>query len=257
MTEPAEPPRDWRRVGLVRPPSDAGAGTLPEQIAARISELIDAGDLAPGARLPSERELARIFGVSRLAVREAEHRLEARGLVVVRRGAGSFVSAVVARDAPAAVPQAPAGVDLDELEAVRMVLEPTAAEWAAQRADAPSIRVLNRIADQFEGAAEDDQPRYDLLAAADVELHLELARCAENTLLAYFVEQLQTGYRLRLEWSLRRPGRLAQTAAEHRAIVDAVTAGDPDAARAAMQAHLAAAMDSFRAAAVGDGNPVD
>lgn len=224
------------------------AATLPERIEQRIGALIESRTLEPGARLPSERELARLFGVSRLAVREAAHRLEARGLVVVRRGSGSFVAAPTA-PAEADDLQAPIGaVDVDELADVRLLLEPAAADWAARRADRTSVAVLLRIADQFEAAVADPEPRLDLLAASDMELHLEIAHAADNALLVRFVEQLHGLYRLLLEWSLRRPGRLEETAAEHRLLVDAIAAGDPAAAREAMAAHLRAAAASFRLA---------
>jgi GntR family transcriptional repressor for pyruvate dehydrogenase complex len=225
-----------------------GAATLPERIERRIGELIGRGELVPGARLPSERELAQIFGVSRLAVREAAHRLEARGLVVVRRGAGSFVAANV----PAADPAealAPVGtVDVDELADVRMLLEPAAADWAARRADRSSVAVLFKLADQFATAAAEPAPRFDLVAAADMGLHLGIAQAADNALLAQLVEQLHKVYRLQLEWSLRRPGRLEETSVEHRRIVEGIAAGDPAAARSAMVEHVKAAAASFRLA---------
>lgn len=224
------------------------AATLPERIERRIGELIGRGDLTAGERLPSERELAQIFGVSRLAVREAAHRLEARGLVVVRRGAGSFVASGAVAAGPAE-PLAPVGtVDVDELADVRMLLEPAAADWAARRADRSSVAVLVRLAEQFAGAAAEPSPRFDLVAAADMSFHLGIAQAADNALLAHLVEQLHAVYRVQLEWSLRRPGRLEETAAEHRRIVEAIAAGDPAAARAAMVEHVKAAAASFRLA---------
>src|SRR5947208_1213668 len=131
----------WTAIELVRVSGADGGPTLPEQIAARVAAVIESGELPPGSRLPSERELARIFGVSRLAVREASHRLEARGLVVVRRGAGSYVSSVVARET-SAQPRPPVDVAADDLAALRMLIEPAAADWAARRADDSSVRVL-------------------------------------------------------------------------------------------------------------------
>lgn len=240
---PSEPWLDLRDL------RDGDAGTtLPERIARTIAELIDEGRLAPGARLPSERELAQVFGVSRLAVREAAHRLEARGLVVVRRGAGSFVATeIAATDGLDAL--VPVGtVDLDELADIRTLLEPPCADWAARRADRSSVAVLQRLALRFEEAAAQAAPRFDLIAAADMELHLGIAQAAENALLAQIVEQLHGVYRLQLEWSLRRPGRLEETLLEHRRIVDAIEAGEPAPARAAMEAHLSAAAASFRLA---------
>ena len=231
---------------------DGAQETLPEQIATRIAALIESGELGAGARLPSERELARIFGVSRLAVREAAHRLEARRLVVIRRGSGSFVAAPADPPGEAAERSRPTPGDLDELSDVRMLLEPAAADWAARRADRSSVGVLLRLAGQFEDDAESVDPRFGLLAAADVELHLEIARCADNMLLGKLIAQIHDLQRLQLEWSLRRPGRLAETAAEHRLLVDAIAAGDPVAAREAMVAHLTFAAASFRALADGD-----
>jgi GntR family transcriptional regulator, transcriptional repressor for pyruvate dehydrogenase complex len=223
--------------------------TLPQRIAQRVAELIEAGALEPGARLPSEHELARLFGVSRLAIREAAHRLEARGLVVVRRGSGSFVAAPPAT-AATEVAQAPLGmIDVEELADVRMLLEPAAADWAARRADRTSVAVLLRLAEQFESAAADPERRLDLLAASDMELHLEIAHAADNVLLGQFIEQLHGLYRLQLEWSLRRPGRPEESAVEHKRLVDAIAGGDPAAAREAMAAHLKAAAASFRLAA--------
>lgn len=240
------PPEPWLGLRELRP-DEAGA-TLPERIARRIGELIEEGRLTPGERLPSERELAQVFGVSRLAVREAAHRLEARGLVVVRRGAGSFVASSIApKDDVDAL--APAGaVDVEELADVRMLLEPAAADWAARRADRTSAAVLERLARRFEEAATQPAPRFDLVAAADMELHLGIAQAAENALLAQLVEHLHGVYRLQLEWSLRRPGRLEETLEEHRRLVGAIAAGDPAAARGAMEKHLAAAAASFRLA---------
>ncbi|HEX7084567.1 MAG TPA: FCD domain-containing protein [Gaiellaceae bacterium] len=239
----------WATVELVRRQGDVRGETLPEQIAARIADLIGAGELEPGSRLPSERELARIFGVSRLAVREAAHRLEARGLVVVRRGAGSFVAAAPPEAPGPAEPPVPAGADLEDLAEVRMLLEPAAADWAARRGDRSAVAVLCRIAEQFEEAVEAAEPRFDLLAESDLRLHLEIAHCADNQLLVQLIEGLLDLQRLRLTWSLRRPGRLKQTAAEHRLLVDAIAAGDPAAAREAMAAHLAAAAASYRSLA--------
>lgn len=238
------PPDIWADAGAPTP--EDAAATLPERIERRIAALIERGDLQPGARLPSERELARIFGVSRLAVREAAHRLEARGLVAIRRGSGSFVAAAPAPGESEDGRARAGAVDVEELADVRLLLEPAAADWAARRADRASLAVLQRIAAQFEAAAREPEPRFDLLGATDMELHLELARAADNTVLVQLIEQLHGLYRTRIEWSLRRPGRLQETTAEHRRLVEAIVAASPEEARAAMEAHLNAAAASFR-----------
>lgn len=239
----------WQEAATGLATTAAPSATLPERIAERISELIESGRLGPGMRLPSERELARLFGVSRLVVREAAHRLEARGLLVVRRGSGSFVARLPVAEPDG--PHAPVGrIGVDDLAEVRMLLEPAAADWAARRAESTSVAVMLRIAEQFEVAVCDPRPRFDLLAASDMELHLEIAHGADNALLDQLVEQLHRSYRLQLEWSLRRPGRLEETAVEHRRLVDAIAAHDPAAAREAMTVHLREAAASFRFAAI-------
>jgi GntR family transcriptional repressor for pyruvate dehydrogenase complex len=244
----------WSAVG---PLAETGE-TLPERIAAHLEGLIRAGRLAPGDRLPSERELAAIFGVGRLSVREAVRRLEALELVAVRHGAGAFVTSTAASPQvdPGEVPL-PSPVDVEELLEVRRLLEPAAAEWAAVRADRSALAALQRAAEQFEVAAAAAERRFDLLAVRDVQLHLEIAQCADNAVLARLVERLQDIHRLQLEWSLRRPGRVAETVVEHRRVVEAIAAGNAPAARAAMLAHVTAAAVSFQEVAAGEATAVD
>lgn len=245
----------WATVEPIARAGSGAASTLPERIAERIEALIRSGAVPPGGRLPSERELARIFAVNRLAVREAAHRLEAHGLVVVRRGAGAFVAAVPpARPEPDEAPL-PGGIAVDVLFEVRRLLEPAAAEWAASRADRAAIASLFRVAESFESTAAGPRPRYDLLAATDIRLHLEIAEAADNPLLVRLLERLHDADHPRLEWSLARPGRAAEAVREHRAVLDAIAAGRPKEAREAMLAHLAAALASFNA--VGDGVALD
>jgi GntR family transcriptional regulator, transcriptional repressor for pyruvate dehydrogenase complex len=233
--------------------------SLPEQIARRIEDLIAAGaPVGPGTRLPSERELAQTFGVSRLSVREAVHRLEALDLVVVRRGAGTFVAktASVSKSEPAE-PPLPRSTNVEELFEVRRLLEPAAAKWAALRADRHTLISLQRLAERFEVAAAASHEGVEQLVMSDIALHVEIARCAENVLLSRLLEGLYDLTRAQLEYSLRREGRAAETAVEHRRIVDAIVARDAEAAREAMLTHLAAAEVSIRAIVSGTSDPVD
>lgn len=238
----------WTTIEPIVRAAEDGGSTLPERIAQRIEDLIRSGSVAPGDRLPSERELARILAVNRLAVREAAHRLEAHGLVVVRRGVGAFVASTPPRGPKAADGPLPNGISIDVLFETRRLLELPAAEWAASRADRVAVSLLFRVAESFEEAAAEASPRYDLLASTDIRLHLEIAEAADNPLLVRLLERLHDLDHPRLEWSLARTGRAAETAREHRAILNAIAARKPMAARDAMLAHLAAAMASFRVA---------
>jgi GntR family transcriptional regulator, transcriptional repressor for pyruvate dehydrogenase complex len=233
--------------------------SLPEQIARRIEDLIVAGaPISPGTRLPSERELAQTFGVSRLSVREAVHRLEALDLVVVRRGAGTFVAknASALKSEPTEAPF-PKSTNVEELFEVRRLLEPPAAKWAALRADRHTLVSLQRVAERFEAAAGAHDERVEQLLNSDIALHVEIARCAENVVLSRLLEGLYDLTRAQLEYSLRREGRAAETSVEHRRIVDAIVARDAEGAREAMLTHLAAAEASIRAIVSGTSDPID
>jgi GntR family transcriptional repressor for pyruvate dehydrogenase complex len=186
------------------------------------------------------------------------HRLEALDLVVVRRGAGTFVARNAAR--PGVEPDEallPKSINIEELFEVRRLLEPAAAEWAALRADRRAVLQLERLAQRFESAAAGPEQGFEQLVSSDIELHVEIARSAENLLLSRLLERLYDLNRPQLEYSLRRDGRAEMTTVEHRRIVDAITAKDPAAAREAMLAHLAAAEASIRAIVSGTANSVD
>jgi len=115
-------------------------GSLTDRIVDRIGRLIDEEGLDAGERLPAEREMARMLGVGRPAVREAVKVLEARGRLVVRHGQGVFV----ARSAVDEVRDRLANleVSLHELFEMRLVLEEPAAAWAAQRATTDDVAEL-------------------------------------------------------------------------------------------------------------------
>jgi GntR family transcriptional repressor for pyruvate dehydrogenase complex len=251
-------PDAWAALEPFQDGRPAAGESLPEQVARRIEAVIGAGSITPGTRLPSERELAQIFGVSRLSVREAVHRLEALDLVVVRRGAGTFVArrAPVPTNDPADTPLAKS-MNVEELFEVRRLLEPAAARWAALRVDRRSLQGLQRVAERFEAAVGAPQQSIEQLVLCDVALHVEIARCAENVLLARLLEGLHDLNRAQLDYSLRGEGRGAETVAEHRRIVEAIAAGEGDTARQAMLMHLSAAEVSIRAVVSGSSAPVD
>ena len=244
----------WERLRTAEP-SAAGA-SVPARVAAQLRDLIAAGELGSGARLPSERELASIFGVSRLSVREAMRALDAQGLVTVRRGAGTFV---VAPEAPRAEAEGVhlrrGGASVDELFEIRSLVEPAAAEWAARRGDAAAVNGLRRLVAQFEDALA--ARSWALAVEHDVAFHVAIAEASDNSLLGAIVRSLNDLHRVHLEWSLRRPRRLFEATAEHRRLVDAIAARDERGARAAMLEHLAAAAAAARAVAGTEPDPID
>jgi GntR family transcriptional repressor for pyruvate dehydrogenase complex len=215
--------------------------TLYQRIADHVRELIETEQLQPGERLPAERELAQMLGVSRVPIRESMRTLAAQGLIEIRRGQGMFV---VSRDVEATIDQL-ASVLLqqrtafEELFAVRRLLEPAAAQWAATRGDPDDFARLDRIVADMEAAGGPDPPDFDTVGERDTQLHVEVAAAADNRILVRIMQAIQDLHREQLETSQRYAGRLSQTLKDHRRIVDAIGARDPTAAHGAMSDHLA------------------
>jgi GntR family transcriptional regulator, transcriptional repressor for pyruvate dehydrogenase complex len=230
---------------VVRFPS-LGQEALYKRIAAHVRELIETRELQPGERLPPERDLARMLDVSRIPVREAMRTLAAQGLIEIRHGQGTFVAP---RGVEAAV-QELAGALLhqrhtfEELFAVRRLLEPASAQWAATRAGAAEIERLRRSLGAMEEVAAADPPDYETIGEHDAQLHLEIAAAAGNRVLLRIMQAIQDLHEQQLETSLRFRGRPERTVADHRRIVAAIAAGDPVEAGGAMLDHLDSGEDA-------------
>jgi GntR family transcriptional regulator, transcriptional repressor for pyruvate dehydrogenase complex len=224
---------------VVRFPS-LGQEALYKRIAAHVRELIESRELQPGERLPPERELARMLGVSRIPVREAMRTLAAQGLIEIRHGQGTFVAP---RGVEVAV-QELAGALLqqrhtfEELFAVRRLLEPASAQWAATRAGQVELERLQRALEAMEEACAADPPDYETIGEHDAQLHLHVAAGTANRVLLRIMQAIQDLHEQQLETSLRYRGRLDRTLADHRRIVAAIVAGDPVEAGSAMLDHL-------------------
>ncbi len=216
-------------------------GSLTDRIAERIDTLITKQQLAPGARLPSEREMARMLGVSRPALREAVKVLAARGRLVVRHGQGVFVGTGDTDSLRGRL--LGLEVDLIELYAMREVLEVPAAGWAALRATAEQIDELaNALAVAEE--ARTDPIDFARLGKLDAEFHLLIVKLAQNRFLSGTVGVLQEMLAAGMETTLTIPGRVGQSRRDHRAIFEAIARRDPDAARAAALGHIEGARDA-------------
>lgn len=193
-----------------------------------IQQMIVDGRLAPGQRLPPERELSEQLGISRPTLRETIRALVGLNILESRHGAGTFVAALstAALLEPMRFVMALNERTIGELFEARLLLEPALAALAAQRAtpeQAAAMRAAIGGADQV---------------AADVLLHRLIAEASGNALLAAMLESLSGLGRSSRSLTAGRPGVHGRTAGDHAAIVDAVERGDPEAARAAMTAHL-------------------
>ncbi|MEX5271924.1 FadR/GntR family transcriptional regulator [Kocuria sabuli] len=222
---------------------------LVDDLRARIVD----GRIAPGERLPSESSLIAEHGVSRTVVREAVARLQAEGLVHTRRGSGSFALTPPAASAPAGRPVRTL-LDRRSLLAFRTGVESEAAALAATARDEQQLARMEESLLRTEQDA--DHPAAAL--EHDFEFHRTVAEASHNP---YYVDALTGLGPAMITMPPRRlggaagtgGGRTARVLAEHRAVLDAIRAGDPLAASAAMRLHLANSLWRLEAEA---GSPV-
>lgn len=216
----------------------AASVTLKSRIGTLIESHIADHRLAPGDRLPSERDLATQLGVSRPSVREALRLLEAQGLLVIRRGQGVFVTAS-ARDLvrERLLQQR---ITAEELFSMRVVLEEPAARWAATRARPDDLRELRRILDDLDRATS--QPLdVGRLTRLDSAFHMRVVETAGNRFLQQTLGVLQEMIASGMETTLTIPGRTEEARAEHHRILSALQTGDEDGAAAAAKWHIQSA----------------
>jgi DNA-binding FadR family transcriptional regulator len=248
--------------------------SLPDAVSDRLAGRILDGELTAGDRLPGERELAEQLGVSRIVVREALGRLQARGLIEIRPGVGAFVVPMPDHSVtePLGLYIRRHGVGHAHLFEVRRALEPQIAAAAARRRDPRALAALaatqRRTAaaaanlaratpSARDGAREDAhadahaEEALEAFAWADLAFHLHLAQASGNPLFELLLVPLVEPLLEVRRAGARRPGAAARATAEHAAILEAVAAGDATAAGAAMARHLDSVVTLLRP----DGTP--
>jgi DNA-binding FadR family transcriptional regulator len=208
---------------------------LYRQIADQIRTLIGKGEVAPGARLPAERDLARQLGVSRPSLREALIALEVEGLLDVRVGSGIYVSQADGRGRTAEIAGASGPF---EVIRARWMIEGECAALAARHGTAAQLRAIRRAHADLKKEAK----RYHNPLDADRAFHVAIAQATGNSALELVVQTLwdqRVGplYRA-LETKLEYPAMAAETIGEHEAVLAAILARDPAAARGAMRRHM-------------------
>jgi GntR family transcriptional repressor for pyruvate dehydrogenase complex len=209
---------------------------LYEQIADHIEELVGAGKLRQGDRLPPERELAEKFGVARGVVREAVKLLGARGLVTIQPGRGTFIAKIGSDSISDHLGRFfrlgnKSHSDLNEL---RRILEVEIAFLAAQRANAEDLAEMCCAIQ----AMDDNITSAEKYIAADMDFHLALAKAAQNEMFPLLIEVLADLLRESRQMIFQVTGAPQRGQVWHRRIYAAVEKRDTQAAREAMQQHL-------------------
>jgi DNA-binding GntR family transcriptional regulator len=208
-----------------RSPSPRSRGGLPDEICRQIADEIALGEFAPGSRL-DEVSLAARFGVSRTPIREALRQLTSMGLVDARPNKGAVVAAMTP-------------VELDQMFEAIGELEASCARHAAVRmteADRERLRALHGAGRAAMQAG--DMARYDVL---NLDLHELIIQSCYNPVLIEAVVSLRNRVSSFRRTQFRDLARMAESFAEHTAIVDALLAHDVVTAYREMRAHLMAA----------------
>ncbi|WP_258359021.1 FadR/GntR family transcriptional regulator [Moorella sulfitireducens (nom. illeg.)] len=206
-----------------------------------IKKSIFEGRIKPGDRLPAERELAEMLGVSRTSVREALKMLAAEGLVSIRHGQGAFISE---QDPDEYLKRFASHLPVNRdtvlhLFEVRKVLEPQAARWVAERAGQADIQELaSMVTTTREHLGRLRSGRLSLLAGHDSNFHYRLAQATGNTVLVRLMHSMLDLLADSRSRSLAIPGRGERSVDEHYEIVKALLARDGEAAATAMFRHL-------------------
>lgn len=215
---------------------------LSHSVIKQIELLILRGILRPGERLPAERELSERMGVSRPSLRDAVAELQDRGLLVSRAGSGIFVADVLGSAF------SPALVELfaSHSEAVfdylsfRRDMEGMAAERAARVGSDTDLKVVDAVFRKMEAAHLKRDPSDE--AALDAEFHLSIIEASHNVVMLHMMRSmydlLRQGVFYNRQMMFKNRTTRDLLLDQHRAINHGLQSRDPQAARAAVEAHL-------------------
>ena len=215
---------------MARHPMRLVHNSLHEDVAARLRELIFAGDLSPGAFM-DEVQLAAQLEISRTPLREALKVLAAEGLVRHEPRRGCFVAEVTEKD-------------LDEIFPVIALLEGRCAFEAAQNASDADLATLEALHDKLSRHAR--TKRINEYYATNFAIHEAIIRLANNRWLAQVITDLRKIVKLARLQQLHAPGRLEQSLSEHLAVFAALKARDAAGAQEAMKTHLTRQREALR-----------
>lgn len=212
---------------------------LVDRVVAEIEQRIISGELAPGAKLPPERELAEALGVSRTVLREAVRILAAKGLLLTQHGVGTTVRALTSQHVFEPLDlylrtQEGGSISFEHLHQVRSMLEMEIAGIAAESATEEQVAKLRRV---FESMVDADGD-VELLAERDTEFHRTLAEMTHNPLLLVLMDSIRELLREYIALVTVYLDPLEDNIRLHEMLLEHVEAGDRDGARRAMQINL-------------------
>ncbi len=211
-----------------------------DEVLDQMKAQILAGNWSPGTKIPGEMELTRIFGVSRVSIREAIHRLAGMGILSIRHGDGTYIAEILPKDyfnalLPALLIEA---VSLGELLEFRQMIEVESARHAATRATEEDIGRLRGILEAMK-RNEGDYPRF---AVEDLNYHTALALATHNSVIVKVNAIMHDMLKKAMEEIVVLTG-FQGGIYYHACILDAVVQRDPEKAMELMREHIRTTID--------------
>lgn len=211
---------------------------LSDQVAQELQTMISNNIYKVGEKLPVENELAQMFKVSRVTVREAVRKLSVMGILDVRQGGGTFVKGLTPESfmKPVLPMLALNKKNLSDIFEVRMLIECKSAELAAQNVSQSQLEQLRRLLEEMDACAlQNDLEAYN---EWDMQFHYLIAESCGNEVLKTIQRLVGDMVKDAIYASLKAPNALALSCIYHKRIVEALSTGDAIRAQEDMRAHL-------------------
>ncbi len=215
-----------------------------EQVLAQLKRMLIDGEWEPGSKIPSENELADMFGVSRITVRQALQKLNALGLIETRVGEGSFVKSVdIGESMNALVPVMYLGEhSVTQVFEFRQIIETECVKLAARRAEKKDIEELKMILNKMIVNAK--VPDFQKFSKADLEFHFKIAQITRNTLIIKTNRILQDVLEQTMDKVIDKMG-CENGIYYHNQIIQAIEEHNEEAAAAFMKEHINKNLEYF------------
>lgn len=211
---------------------------LVDRTVSEIQTLIISGQLTPGTRLPPERNLAEMLGVSRTVIREAVRMLVTKGLLETKHGVGNIVRQLTidqfSEPLSLLLRTSEGGVTFDDLHQVRSLLEVENAGLAARHATSEDIARLRANVVAMQSALGDAE----LFTSLDADFHEAIARASHNPLLLILINSIRTLLQEYLRLVIPHLNLELQVQPFHDKILAQIERGNEEGAREAMREHL-------------------
>lgn len=211
---------------------------IPDEVYEQIVSMINDGQLRPGQRLPSERELASDLGVSRQSIREAIYRADSMGLIEVRQGEGSFVLSSIRENlrSPMTILLEGQADKIFEFLEIRKLIEAWCAEKASTKATTEDLNRMGMILEKMEKVVPTDTA----WEKVDMDFHLSVAAATQNIIAMHIMEALKDSFHnfFRVRRITTRADRKERLLQQHIEIFKAISKRDPVLAKRKALDHL-------------------